>query len=207
MIYAYDLIINLNNNTYDYYDWIDSDKLMHIRRVPLFKVNNKTYKDISFRNVKSSSNVLNMIKDKTQVFTIKALETIEEAMIITNGINAMFIYMDNKGNIISRSKFLVNEELEIIELSNKMKEVKLDYKINDKNVIFNSMTREEEKTINLITNLISKIKNEKEKIDYIYFEWFKEFNTDYDKLISDIKRKYTLKHKELLDTLNLLIRS
>jgi len=45
-----------------------------------------------------------------------------------------------------------------------------------------------------------------EKIDYLYYEWFDSNDGDdkYFKLVSDLKSKFTDKHMEFLELLNLL---
>lgn len=205
MIYAYDLLVNLNNKVYDFYDWKSTDKITHIRRVPLFKVSVNTYLDILEKNVRLNLEILPVIKDKTQVFTAKVLELINYALVITNGVNALFIVLDSKGNVKEKSKFLVNEELEIIDLSNKLKTTTINYKVIS-NSIYNKMIRSEKETIKTIINELSNIKEDKDKIDYLYYEWFKDNNgiNKYDKLIKDINSKFTSKHLEFLEILKLI---
>ena len=50
------------------------------------------------------------------------------------------------------------------------------------------------------------MKDDKERIDYLYYEWFdsNEGNLKYEKLLKDLKKSFTSKHLEFLDLLNLL---
>ena len=206
MIYAYDILINLNENIIDFYDWESTDKITHIRRVPLFKVNDKTYFDLLYKKVRLNEDVLLTTKEKTQVFTSKSLETISYAAVFTNGINACFISFDNKGFTLEKSKFLVNEELEITELSIKMKETIIIYNIINNKINISKMTRHEQEKIKDIIEELNKIQNDKKKIDYLYYEWFGESNDSdkYNVLIESLQTNYTPKHNEFLETLNLL---
>ena len=50
------------------------------------------------------------------------------------------------------------------------------------------------------------IKDDSEKIDYLYYEWFDTNDGDdkYITLIKDLKNKFTDKHMNFLELLNLL---
>ena len=41
MNYVYDIYLNLNNVLYDFFDWDKNDKLIHIKKIPIFKIWNK----------------------------------------------------------------------------------------------------------------------------------------------------------------------
>lgn len=206
MIYAYDLLINLNEVLYDFYDWQENDDLMHIRRVPLFKVDDKSYNDFIFKKVRISDDALNLIKDKTQVFTSKSLVILNYAMIITNGENALLLEFDSQGFVNRKSKFLVNEELEVVELSESMKTTEITYNVISKKCIQNAMIRSEKKTLDKILSELYLIKDDKEKIDYLYYEWFGEevCTNKYEKLTESLKNRFTERHEEFLETLELL---
>ena len=45
MIYVYDVLVNLNEDLYDFYDWDDKDNLSHVRRTPIFRVLKNVYFD------------------------------------------------------------------------------------------------------------------------------------------------------------------
>ena len=208
MIYAYDLLINESSLLYDFYDWADDDKFIHVRRVPLFKVNDKTYMDLLCKKIRIDKEFLSMIKDKTQVFMPTSIETKAYSAIFTNGINAIYINF-NKGINEIKSKFLVPEEIEIINLSNKMKETDINYNIIGNKIILNKVTRKEKNRIALILKQLETIKNKEEKINYIYYEWFgnNECDNKYDKLVNDIKKNYTNKHEEILEILDLMVKN
>ncbi len=206
MIYAYDILVNLNERLIDFYDWNDSDELTHIRRVPLFKVNDKTYFDLLYKKVRIDEELMLTIKEKTQIFTSKNLETIDYAACFTNSTNAFIVTFDSKGFTALKSKFLVNEELEITDLSSKMRETIINYNIINNKVSLNKMTREESSKLKAIISELEKIKDDKKKIDYLYYEWFNENgnNNNYNTLLESLSKEFTLKHNEFLEILNLL---
>ena len=206
MIYAYDLLVNLNNKMYDFYDWLESDDFLHVRRCPLIKVDNKTFIDFNFKKVRVSLEFLNLIKDKCQVFKTSGVETVNFACIFTNKENALMLTFESNGIVSKRSKFLINEELEINELANKLKNTDVSYNVINCKYNVNKMLREESEKIFLILNELDSIKEFKEKIDYLYYEWFgkKSSNNKYEELIKDIKSCYSKKHEDFLEILNLI---
>ena len=113
---------------------------------------------------------------------------------------------NDKGFISRRSKFIVNEEMEIIDMAKSVREEKIKYNVVSKKINRSTMIRSEKKILNDILEELNSIKNDKEKIDYLYYEWFDSNDGDdkYFKLVSDLKSKFTDKHMEFLELLNLL---
>lgn len=208
MIYIYDLLVNFNENLIDFYDWEESDIYEHIRKCFLIKVTTNDYYNILTNNIKLGSNHLLEIKNKTQKFSGRNTINIEYALTITDGENAIIIKFDKNGISKLRSNFLINEEVEILRLSNNMKVSEIDYQILNK-CKMNLMTRNEKRIVNLIINELNDIKEDKEKIDYLYYEWFDSNKGDnkYNKLINSISKSYSKKHIEFLDILTVLVKS
>ena len=156
MIYVYDVLVNLNEELYDFYDWEDTDNFLHVRRVPIFKIEEKALIDMTAKKVKINNEFLTNIKDKTQIFGGRNIEIIKSACIFSDGKNAIMLEFNDKGEVKKKSKFLINED--------------------------------------------------SKKIDYLYYEWFEteEGNNKYEKLLKAIKNKFTNKHEEFLELLNLL---
>ena len=207
MIYAYDLLVNLNSEMYDFYDWVEEDAFTHIRKCPLIKVTDKDFINLCFKKIRVTSDFLDLIKDKCQVFKNSGVETITYACIFTNGINSSMVTFESSGFVLQRSKFLVSEELLINELSSKIKITYISYNVINKKCQFNKMLREEKEKISIILSELESIKNSKEKIDYLYYEWFGKKSSDnkYEELIKDIKFAYSNKHSEFLEILNLIL--
>ena len=206
MIYIYDVLINLNEEMFDFYDWEEYDSFLHVRRVPMYKVNTNVIYDFSSKKVKIDDVVLASIKDKTQVFSSRNIEVISYGAVFTDGNNAVMIEFDEKGYSKRKSKFLVNEEMEILDVSKSMKVSNMHYNIINNKVKRNVMLRSEKKQLDLILSELENIKDDREKISYLYYEWFDKSDGEnkYEKLVNDLKKSFTSKHLEILDVLNLL---
>ncbi len=206
MIYVYDVLINLNEEVYDFYDWEETDDFSHIRRAPLFKVNHEVYSDFCVKKVRLQGETMSLIKDKTQLFSSRNIEVMPYGAIITDGEHAIMVEFDSKGFSKRKSKFLVNEEMEILDVSSNMKLSKLDYNVVNNKARVNNMLRSEKKTLENILDELSSLKEDSEKIDYLYYEWFERQDgvNKYDKLVSSLKKEFSYRHLEFLDLLNLL---
>lgn len=206
MVYVYDVLVNLNEMMYDFYDWEDSDNFIHVRRVPIFRVSKDTLIDMISKKVKVSEEFLSIIKDKTQVFSSRNIEVIHYSCVFSNSNSAFMIEFKDNGEVKKKSKFLINEEVEILEIAEGMKECNIDYVLLSKRIEKNAMIRSEKKLLDSIIRELDSIKEDEERINYLYYEWFEteEGVNKYDRLVKDIKSKFTSKHKEFLELLNLL---
>lgn len=208
MIFIYDILANFNDDLIDFYDWNESDYLEHIRKIPMIKVSDKFYSKLINKNVKVSNEFLNKIKNKTEVFSGNEIERIEYGVLISSNVDAFLCLFDKNGLIKELSKLLIDEELEIIEIAKGLEYYKLDYSYIDNNNEINRYLRSEKKVINKIINLLKTIKEENNEslLKYLYYEWFlksPKSKNYYNKLINDIKKEYSPKHKQFLEIINI----
>ena len=133
MSYYYDIILNWNEErAYDFYEWNDTDYLELIKKIPLFKVKHKTLLDINENMIKVDNNLLELIKDKTLISGKNILNKINYAALFTDNKNVIAIEFDSNGLSISRSKLLIDDEINIIETTYNLKETILNYEIISK---------------------------------------------------------------------------
>lgn len=206
MNYVYDILVNLNEEVYDFYDWEETDNFVHVRRVPIYRVGHEDYLNLSLKKIKLSDEVLSSIKDKTQVFSSRNIEVIPYSLIVSDEVSAIMIEVDEKGYTRRKSKFLVNEEMEILDVVCNMKISEIKYNVVNNRVKRNVMIRSEKKVLNNILKELDKLKDDEIKIDYLYYEWFNT-NTGvdkYEKLVKGLKASFTARHMEFLELLNLL---
>ena len=80
MNYIYDIVLNFNKEYYNFFEWNKRDNIVNVKKIPLFLVNNDTFKMFKYDNVTVSSDLINIIKDKTYrrliLSTIKTQNTI-----------------------------------------------------------------------------------------------------------------------------------
>ena len=71
MNYIYDIYLNFNNTLIDFFDWNKNDKLTHIKKTPIFKINSNNFKILCSNKVKVDTTTLNQIENKTEVWKDK----------------------------------------------------------------------------------------------------------------------------------------
>ena len=68
MSYIYDILLNLNNVILDFYDWNEDDKVVHIKKAPIFLVNTKFINDLTYNKLKISQSLMSKIYNKTRYY-------------------------------------------------------------------------------------------------------------------------------------------
>lgn len=196
MNYTYDIILNFNkDNLYEFYEWIDTDCPEYVLKIPTFKVDNETIKDLKINNVIVDKDFISKIYNKTEVYDSDSIKSIEYACLFVSDEEVIALEFDEDGNSYMKSLMCIDEENDILEFSKKFKYTIIDYKIKNKvsNIpIFN--TRKELQIKYKIENKINDLYINKEysKLKYILYELFKEKNDDevsvYYKIINLIRK-------------------
>ena len=200
MNYIYDIYLNLNQNLYDFFDWDKSDKIIHIKKIPIIKVSEKILKKLISNKIKISSNLLQKISKKVELWNTS--ENLDCCALFTDSSNIIAIQFDVTGNSIKKSYLAIDEELEIIEISNKIKEANIDFQVlNKEKKIFK--TRKQIKDDNFINNELKNI--DESKLNYIFFECFGKQEKNKKIILNKINKisRNSKTYKNLYDILKL----
>lgn len=185
MNYNYNIKVNLKDKLINFYEWESKDKITILKKVPIFKVNEKSYEEIINKKIKVGKDFLNKISLSNNT------------CIFCSDIDTICIKFNNEGLKDKISKLDLVEEKEILdEMLNKQKS-KIKYTIISNENTYSYKTRKEIRIINDIVGYIEKEKNNNDLIDYLYYEWFNKNTNKKDKyieLIKSIKENYTEKH-------------
>lgn len=208
MNYIYDIILNFNDYYFDFYDWNKTDKITEIRKIPIFKVNNKVFYDLKYNVFKLSNQFINRIKNKCEYYLGRTVK-VTTAFLLTDGVDVIAFLMDKR---IKYSSLQIDEELDILdELT--INEIDFEYKIISSNKINEFKTRTQIiNEIDLKERLNNLFKeNNESKIKYIYYECFNEKVNDIklikEKLmnfnnLNDISRKLNNIFNNTKNTIN-----
>jgi len=200
MNYIYDIFLNFNDILYDIYEWNKSDNIIHIRKIPLFRVSKQTMRDFITKKVELSGEFLAKIFKKTEVF---GKNNINYSFLISDGIDVIAYKSNNK-----YSRLLVDEEREVIEYANAIKIVDIDYKIlnDNRKVVFK--TRNEIKIKHYITEKVNELikYNDVDKLRYLYLDCFnKNVNDNVDKLfLLELNKNWDKVYLKLYNLLKLI---
>ncbi len=195
MNYYYDIILNWSDLAYEFYEWNDTDYLELIKKIPLIKVKHKTFLDLANNQVKVEESLLKLIEDKTLVSEKKNFKRIEYAALFTDAKNVIAIEFNHEGLSISRSKLLIDDELNVLEVMYGLKETMINVEIIEKLESDRTLrqVKDAKRLILLEINTLYQNK-EKDKLRYLYYEYKKENIDDidyiYHNIINDLNHEF-----------------
>lgn len=190
MNYIYDIILNFNEQIYDFYEWNKSDNLTHIRKIPLIRINSKDLYNIENNNIRFNEELFNKISNKTEIFSGRTVKNID-ACLFSDGTSVLALKFKN--NKYYYSKLILEEEMEVTEVLNRMKESVINYEIISKKTK-SLKTRKELEIENYVKkelNILEK-NHEDEKLKYLFFECFGKKEYDVKKLYNESDKIYDI---------------
>ncbi len=196
MNYIYDILLNFNTNFLEFYEWNLNDEILHIRKIPLFRVKKTQLYDFKNCTLKIDPLFLKNIYNKTEIFKGRNKKIIKYCFLIGSIDDVIAVYLDENGKMIYKSDLLIDESEEVLEVINEVEETDIKYqKLSINKVDFR--TRNEKEKINYILKNINK--TTPDKLKYLYYDCFdiKEENIDKikDKLLTKINDDFNVVNK------------
>lgn len=195
MHFYFDLLVNLDETMWEFYEWDKNDNIVLIKKIPILKINENDFKTIYSNNGSIDQNFLEKYQNKT---IIKGFKKNSTMLLLTTGKNCLVIEINKKGNIITRSKLMIEDEINCLEKAKIFKEVKIPFKKNNK-IIFRKDFRQGEKEKKIIKTELKTLYNNKNllKCSYLYYEWFGILENDFEKMLTkcfkELEKPYSLK--------------
>lgn len=173
MDYIYDIVLNFQSNYYDFFEWKQNDKIINIKKIPVYSINNENYLNLKYNDV---------------ILDIKNIPKQIKMFLVTNGIEVMGILIDNKGRVIKRSSLIFDEADEVLEEKDSIKPLSIKYKKNiKKNYKLNSRIEIEKiKFLENYFNNINKIEDEY-LLKYIYYDIYNLEENNINKVYENLK--------------------
>lgn len=184
MTYIYDILLNFKDELYDFYDWNKIDNIIHIRKIPIFKIDTKDLINIKNNNIIIDEKILEQIKNKAEIFTPKNIKKMEYMFLLSDGKYVLGAL--KQGRKIKKSSLLIDEEMDILEEIDNLDYIKIEYKIINKEYNDELKTRKQKETEKFIKKELNKIKKEDDKLKYLYYECFNEKEENIEKIIYKI---------------------
>lgn len=172
MTYIYDILLNFNEEYYDFYDWNKDDRIMHIKKIPIYRINDRDLKNIMNSTVVFENRFLDMIKDRTEVFLRHEIKNMKFCCLLCGKEKIIAINLNENGKVIGKSDLLIDEYSEIINVIEDYSYTQVTYVIENKNEDNNFTTRklkEKNKFVIKELNCFSL-----DELEYIYYECFLE---------------------------------
>lgn len=189
MNYIYDILVNFNEFPYDFYDWNYDDPIEHIRKIPLFKVSSDKFLELKNSDIVITEEWMEKIQNKTEVFQSKGVDKIRYAALFTDGMEALAIEFNHQGKSIGKSRLLVDEENEVLEVAGRIHHIILEYSIIKTKRIEELKTRREIEIYHYLHDQIKILEEENvEKLKYLYYECFNRKEEDKHKIVKAIEK-------------------
>ena len=156
MDYVYDIVLNLQSEYYDFYEWKSTDKIINVKRLPIYKISNSDY-----LNIKNNDTSI----DKSSIPIPNKL------FLVTSGIEVMGLLINNNGKVIKKSSLIFEESDDILEDKDSIKSISIKYDIIHKNKIkYQSRAiKEKSKYINTYLHNLD-IEKDEYYLKYLYYD-------------------------------------
>ena len=189
MIYIYDILLNLRqmDEGLEFYEWKEDDLIEHIKKVPLFKVSKTLIEDLFTNKLQLDITILPKIRNKAICYFNGETKQIPYLVLLSDGRKCFAIELDNKGNTLYKSSLLLDEEEEVLEMTEELVELPIGYKKTKIKNNKDQLTRFEKDNQNFLLRELEKIKDNKEEINYLYEEYFDNNLTSIDDKFNTLK--------------------
>ena len=177
MNYVYDIVLNLNENLYSFYDWNKEDKLELFIKIPVIKVDDDVIRD--FINSKVIVSNIDLIYKKNDLYSPNKVIHKDYVVIFSSEDKCLAIEFDKTGLSTKKSYLSIDEEIDVLEYIKHLKYTILEYKIAEKTsskLMFYTRNELEEKE--QIKNYIKSIYDDGcfDKLDCLFYEVHGEKN-------------------------------
>ena len=165
MEYIYDIVLNFKDKYYDFYEWKKADKIINVKKIPIYKINNKDYLNIKNNDVTITKNTL---PKQSKMF------------LLTSGKEIMGILLDNTNKVL-KSSLIFSESDDILEDISEIKNINIKYSIKriNKQKVLSRIEEDKKKYINNYLKKIN-IKEDEYLLKYLYYELFNIEETNID---------------------------
>ena len=211
MVYIYDILLNFCDNDliYDFYEWSSNDNIENIKRIKIIRVERNVFEDLLNYECKIDNTFLVKLFRTCEVYQTKRIKVLDYAFLASDGNRVIALELDKEGNIVYKSKLLMDEEDEIANIANNLEITNLSY--NRGKLVLKSrfFTRKELLIRNYLYHTIEdSYKNKQyDKLMFLYQELCDKYSSSYkeirNELLISIKDKIDDKHIYLFNLLKL----
>lgn len=189
MNFIHNITLNFNEELYEPYEWEKTDKLVFIKKIPVFKLSKNEYFKIKNNIVQFNNDFVNSIYKQRQL--LKNEKKYYYIFLISCDEEAIAIEITKKGITRKKSNISLEEIKQTLKNTNKINQVSLPFNVIKQNTFNPYLTRTEKDKIKNTLRKLEKLsnKNDIEKLSYLYFDCFNKTQKNKDIIISDLKNE------------------
>lgn len=192
MNYIYDIVLNFQENYYQFFEWNKKDKIKNIKKIPIYHLNDTDLLNLINNKITVDNNFINKIKEDNK--TNKKI-----ICLVSNTKLTLGLLFDEQGHLLKRSSLIYEEEDEVNTLAITLPLTKINYLTNITTPKENKLRIEIEKK-NQLLDYINSINNTI-LLKYLYYEYFKEEENNNIKikeaLTQELEKNWTKKQNDL----------
>ena len=202
MVYIYDILLNFNKDLIEYFEWEDTDSIKYVKKVALFKVENKVLFDMINKLIVFSDEFINSVPK----YEMNGMKDAGSVCLFTDGFMVIGVLI-KEGKPVLFSFLLLDEEREVLDISSKMSVSNIEYSIKGERY-FNkeNLTRKELLIKEKLSLEIDRLFEEKnyDKLLYLYYEYTNKEGNNIEYVYKFLKNSindFNDKHRYLFDIL------
>lgn len=172
MSYIYDIVLNFNKEYYEFFEWKKSDKIINVKKIPVFKVSTSDISIFKYDVIKVEKEFLDKIFELTLFYSKIDYKYM---CLISDGNETIGLMFDKEGNLIKRSGLIFDEENEVNDEVVDNDIVNINYVIKKHNDIklISRVDKEKKEYLYKYINDLD-IENDKNIFKYMYYDYFEE---------------------------------
>lgn len=201
MNYIYDIVLNFQDNYYQFFEWNRTDKIKNISKISVYRVTDQDLLNLKYNKVIIAVPFLNQIKEDNKKY--KKL-----MCLVSNTKQSIGILIGSDGAILKKSSLLFEEEEEVNIFSQTLPITEINYVKNIKMETRNSShLRIEIEKKDILIEYLNKT-TDLPTLKYLYYEYYKEECDDQNQikksLLTEVKQEWTQKQNNLYQVVHLL---
>lgn len=172
MNYIYDIVLNFNKDYFEFFQWRKSDKIINVKKIPVFKVSDQDLVSFKYNVIRVNKNFLEKIYDLTLFYT-KIDNNYKYMCLVSNTNETIGLMFDKNGRLIKRSSLVFDEEEEVNEEIFNEREIKIDYLENTLRK-YENISRIDKEKRDYLFKFINSLKIDKDSniLKYMYYDYF-----------------------------------
>lgn len=199
MNYIYDIVLNFQDNYYQFFEWNKQDKVKNISKIPIYRVTDQDILNFKYNQIKVDAPFLNQVKEDNKKHK-------KIMCLISNNKMTLGLLLAPDGTLEKRSSLLFEEEEEANEYSQSLPITTIKYKENIKVIPKDQLRVEHEKKDTLIEYITTT--QDILTLQYLYYEYYEEESDDITKikndLLKELNKSWNKKQSNLYTIITLL---